>query len=231
MTKSRSFLAFLKSLSTAHLAASAGIFTLLFSGFLNAQTLPPTSGVDAINWQSTQKTNPADGLKMGALAIELEETTLDQVRIAVGVGAIAFYGETSESEYYLCYTDTTPKHAARIWLASNGEMGGSEHVVTRVSALHLQKGIATADCPALPNKLKPMALNNGLWLNSRLSTIKAKLGHPSYTSNTFWSFNYDGKTQGPGNCQPSGYDVLGWLVINPHHGRIKNLHIGRVTSC
>ena len=69
-----------------------------------AETFPPIAPFDAITWKATMKRKPSTGLKMGTFRVRFESTTLDDVRRAASVGAIAHRGDAGESAYWLCYT-------------------------------------------------------------------------------------------------------------------------------
>lgn len=194
-----------------------------------AETPPPVAPFDAITWKATLKRKPSTGLRMGAFRVRFERTTLDDVRRAASVGEIAHRGDAGESAYWLCYTNLAPTQAERVWIVAHGEMGGPEHYVTNISAELLPNGNATADCPALPNNLKPLSLDNHLWLGASEGAAPAKLGAPSYQKGAWRSYDFQGKV--PGNCEGGGFDLLAWLLLHFQNGRVNSLQVGQVTSC
>jgi hypothetical protein len=175
------------------------------------------------------KKKPSTGVRMGSFSVRLEKTTLDEVRRAASVGDIAHQGDAGESAYWLCYTNSTPTQVERIWIIAHGEMGGREHRITNISAELMPNGSATSDCPALPTNMKPLSLDNGLWLNATTSAAKAKLGAPSYQKGSWRSYDFQGKV--PGNCESEGFDLLSWLWLYFNNGRVNSLRVGQVTSC
>lgn len=193
------------------------------------ETPPPLAPFDAITWNATMKRKPSTGLRMGTFRVRFERTTLDDVRRAASVGEIAHRGDAGESTYWLCYTNLAPTEPARIWIVAHGEMGGPEHYVTNISAELLPKGNATADCPALPNNLKPLSLDNRLWLGASEGIALAKFGAPSYKKDAWRSYDFQGKV--PGKCEGSGFDLVAWLLLHFKNGRINSLQVGQVTSC
>jgi hypothetical protein len=194
-----------------------------------AETPPPVAPFNAITWKATMKRKPSTGFRMGALRVRFEKTTLDDVRRAASVGEIAHRGDAGESAYWLCYTNLAPTQAERIWVVAHGEMGGPQHYVTNISAALLPNGSATADCPALPNNLKPLLLDNHLWLGASEGPAHAKLGSPSHQKNAWRSYNFQGKV--PGNCEGGGFDLLAWLLLHFQNGRVNSVQVGQVTSC
>ena len=66
----------------------------------------------------------------------------------------------------------------KIWVVADGEMGGNQRYVTNISAELLPNRLAAADCPALPNNLKPVSLDIHLWLGASIGGATLSLGHP-----------------------------------------------------
>jgi hypothetical protein len=194
-----------------------------------AEAPPPIAPFDAITWKATMKRKPATGLRMGAFHVRFERTTLDDVRRAASAGEIAHQGDAGDSAYWLCYTNSGETQAERIWIVAHGEMGGAEHHVTNISAELLPGGGATADCPALPNNLKPLSLDNSLWLGASEGAALAKQGPSSYQKGAWRSYDFQGKT--PGKCEGGGFDLTAWLLLHFQNGRVNSLRVGQVTSC
>ncbi len=194
-----------------------------------ASTPPPGTPFNAITWKATLKTKPSTGVRMGSLHVRLEKTTLDDVRHAASAGDIAHQGDAGESIYWLCYTNSGSTPVERIWIIAHGEMGGSEHFVTSISAQLLPNGNATTDCPALPLNLKPLSLDHYIWLNTSASDVLTRLGTPSYQKGPWRSFDYQGKV--PGNCEGGGFDLMSGLLLRFEKGRVTFLHVDQVTSC
>jgi hypothetical protein len=193
-----------------------------------ANTPPPKEPLGGQLQKSTLKSKPTTGFVMGSFRVQFEKTILDDVRQAATTGEISNQGEAGTSIYWLCYTNLNSNKAERIWIVSDGEMGGSEHYITSISAQLLPSGKATKDCPVLPKTLKPLSLNHNFWLNSSDSDLHKMFGKPSYRSRNWRSYNYQGKVQG--NCE-GGFDLLNWLEVRIVKGRASSLHVGQVTSC
>jgi hypothetical protein len=194
-----------------------------------AGTFPPETPFDSMTWNATLKKKPATGINMGALRVQLERTTLDEVRRAASTGEIAHQGDAGESTYWLCYTKLSPTPVERIWIIAHGEMGGPEHVITNISAQLLPNGIAEPDCPALPSNLRPMSLDHHLWLRSPAIDVRKRLGAPSYQQGPWRSYDYQGKE--PGNCEGEGFDLMNRLLLRSEKGHVTSLQVGQVTSC
>jgi hypothetical protein len=195
----------------------------------SAQTLPPTVPFKVMNWKATMKQSPVTGLQMGTLPVQFEKTTLAEVRRAAAVGGIAHQGDAGESVYWLCYTNTGVKPAERVWIMAHGEMGGPEHYVTDISAERLPNASATGDCPALPKNLEPVILDNGLWIGSSQRRATSKLGAPSFSGNSWRS--YDFEAQVPGNCEGGSFDREASLWLHFRNGLVNRLRAGQTTSC
>lgn len=193
-----------------------------------AEIAPPSAPFDATTWKATMKRKPSTGLEMGAFRVRFEKTTLDEVRRAAAAGEIAHRGDAGESAYWLCYTTAGITQNERVWLVSHGEMGGSVHYITNISAELVPNGITT-DCPALPNRLLPLSLDNGLWLGAPAGAVPAKLGAPSHKKGAWQSYGYQGKV--PGKCEGGRFDLLAWLLLHFQSSRINSIQAGQVTSC
>jgi hypothetical protein len=194
-----------------------------------AETPPPVAPFDAIYWKATLKQSPSTGLHMGSFPLRFEKTTLDDVRRAASIGEIAHRGDAGESTYWLCYMNLGATQIERIWVIADGEMGGPEHYITNISAELLPNGSATADCPALPNSLKPLSLDNRLWLGTSKAGATTKLGAPSFQKGAWLSYDFQGKV--PGNCQGGGFDLSASLLLHFQNGHVNSLQVGQVTSC
>jgi hypothetical protein len=194
-----------------------------------AQTPPPASPFDAMTWKATRKVSPSAGVRMGTLFVRFEKTTLEDVRRAASVGDIAHRGDAGESTYWLCYTSPGKTEIERIWVVSHGEMGGPEHYVTGVSAEVLTNGSATADCPALPDHLKPLSLDNRLWLGASERAATRKLGASSFRTGAWRSYDFQRKV--PGKCEGGAFDRSASLLLHFQKGRVNSLQVGHVTSC
>ncbi len=195
----------------------------------SAEPPPQLSPFDDHSWKATLKAQPTHGANMGTYPIKFEATTLNDVQKAAAVGEIAHQGDAGDSIYWLCYTNKNQNQDERIWIISHGEMGGPEHSVTLISAQILPNAKATPDCPTLPANLKPVSLDNHLWLNSPASDLLKPLGTPSYQKGSWQSYSYQGKV--PGDCDGGGFDLTNWLMLRLDKGRVTALHAGQVTSC
>ena len=214
-------------MNSRYLRTISFVMLIAASATSSADTPPPKTPFDSQSWKASLKEKATDGMTMGSLRVKFEQTSLDDIRRAVSAGRISHQGDAGESIYWLCYTNIGASQIERIWLIAHGEMGGSNHSVTSISAQLLPDGKSTSDCPALPANMQPLSLDNHLWLNSPESDV-LKLGAPSYQKEPWRSYDYEGKV--PGNCE-GGFDLLNWLLIKVGKGRVTSLHAGQVTSC
>ena len=185
-----------------------------------AATPPPETPFHPHSWQNPALKRPTSGINMGALHVQFEKTTLDDVRRSASAGEISHQGDAGDSIYWLCYTNDRATPVERIWVIAHGEIGGSEHAVTSIRAQILPKGKATADCPALPDSLIPLSLDHNLWLSSTESEALEKLGTPSYRDMSWRSYYY----------QDRSLDSSSWLWMQTKKGRVTSLHAGQVTG-
>jgi hypothetical protein len=197
-----------------------------------AATPPPHGPVfDAMTWPATLKQASTKGVTLGELRVQFEETTLSQVERAASIGTVAHHGDAAESTYWICYTISGPGEAERIWIISNGEMGGregGEHAVTGIAVVRLKHKQPRADCPLLPGNLQPVALDDRIWLGASSAEVKSAFGVPSHVAGAWWEFDYQSKV--PGNCD-GGYDLLNSLTIKLDEGHVNTIFADQVTSC
>ena len=193
-----------------------------------AATSPPGTPFDSLGtFPAHSATKPAVGLRLGSFHVQLEQTTLFDVMAAVGRGAIAHQGDAGGSEYWLCYTLPLRTLYARIWLSS-GEMGGDRHDVEEVDLRPWRKG-PSADCPMLPDRLRPFSIHGTLGLGSTAGAVHATLGAPSQTLGHWQAFNFDTKIKS--GCPPDGFDVENWVGLRIQNGRVTALSAGQISSC
>jgi len=201
-----------------------GSFSIVFSA--TAAVPPPEGAFDAIEWPASLQEAPSKSATLGAFVIQFENTTLAQVLSEASIGTIAHQGDAGDSVYWLCYTQ--PGAGVRIWIISNGEMGGDRHSVTGVAAEQFKTAQPSTDCPALPVQLRPVSLANRLWLGSTDVEIQRVLGTPSHQAGAWRTFDFQGKRQG--KCE-GGYDVYNWLWTRSDKGRVNRIDAGQITSC
>lgn len=194
-----------------------------------AASPPPQAPFSAHAWNALSKQKTTSGLKMGSFEVQFGKTTLAMVVRAVGYGEIAHQGDAGESIYWLCYTVENAKRDERIWIVAHGEMGGSEHAVTGISAQVLPATENNNECPTLPETLQPLSFGKKLWLGMPQEQALRILGNPSHQERSWWVFDYRGKV--PGNCEPDGFDISNSFSFEISNGFLVRIHAGQVTSC
>lgn len=190
---------------------------------------PPTVPQPSAHFQATLHAPPSSGLTMGSLSVRFEQTSLADVLREAPAGALSHQGDAGGSIYWLCYTNLNATTGERIWIVSDGEMGGDSHVITGVIAQRLAHGRASADCPALPGHLKPLAFEHGIWLDTPADAVRRKLGAPSSHGASWEWYDYAGKV--PGKCGSEGFDLTNALALRHERRRINFLQVRQVTSC
>jgi hypothetical protein len=89
--------------------------------------------------------------------------------------------------------------------------------------------IPSVDCPALPGRLKPLSLDNHLWLGTFEGDMTARLGTPSYRKEAWRAYDFRGKVKG--NCDGGSFDQFASILLNFKKGRVDALQVWQVTSC
>ena len=197
-------------------------------GSVLADTPPPNTPSLAGNWPASMKTPPTRGVTLGKFSIGFEKTALADVLEAASRGFIAHQGDAGESIYWLCYTRVDTDISYRMWIVSDGEMGGGKHAVTMIAARRIADAKATEDCPLLPAKLQPVSLDVPIWIGTTDRDAERALGPPSHRQDMWRQFDYQGKV--PGQCD-GGYDMSNWLWTKSEDAHINMIFAGQVTSC
>jgi len=211
--------------------ANAVGFVFLASFFAStlAATPPPTVPTPSKPHETVFQASPLTEMAMGRLQLRFEETSLDDVRAAASVGTIAYRGDAGASIYWLCYTNLNSTPAERLWIVSDGEMGGNEHRVTDVIAQRLPSPHASEDCPSMPTSLAPLKLDNGIWLDTPPQTARKVLGAASSKTGNWESYDYIGKV--PGDCAGAHFDLTSSIMLKIVKKQIDSLRVTRITSC
>jgi hypothetical protein len=149
-----------------------------------------------------------------------------------GRGSIAHHGDAAGSEYFLCYTQQSKPLPFRVWVISNGEMGGRDHAITEIVAHRVEAADAAKDgCPALPRQLQPVALDRGIWIGTARDELHRKLGRESATREDAWLvFNFLGTVPGRVGSETVNFDVTNILEARIRDGRVEAISASRVTS-
>jgi hypothetical protein len=191
-----------------------------------AAQVPPPAVSDSIAVAATMVKDPVQQIHIGQFEAKFEQTTLGEIVNAIGHGAIDHSGDASESIYWLCYT----LPSQRIWLISHGEMGGSDHTLTQVSAVTLSPNIdENASCPSLPKSFQPINFDFG-WVGSERQSIIESLGQPSGATEDSLTFYYSGQKPGPYQGKVVDWDVIGYLEMKLENDTVISINASHVTS-
>jgi hypothetical protein len=194
-------------------------------------TPPPAwPGSDAITWPLSMRFAPTKGVTFNSFRITFEDTSLYTVAAKLGGGAISHHGDAAGSEYWLCYTVRTDRRSERIWVVSNGEMGGPESAVTGVVAISLPLEDSSNDCPELSPSFVPVSLDRKIWLGSSAAAVSRALGKPSHEAPPWRSYSFQAKVESGGKCD-GGYDLINSLDVKVRAGVVVAIAAGQVTSC
>lgn len=161
---------------------------------------------------------------LGTFTGNFEETTLDAVRKAVGVGEMQHQGDAGDSMYWLCYTAADAQVPQRLWVMSHGEMGGSDHGVTELIAALVPADTApTLTCPALPAALRPLSVDQRLRLGMTRAELLQALGEPTKTEDEWLAYHHLGPMQ---QC----LQEMGVVIVRMQGERVVLLNAVKITS-
>ena len=209
------------------------LVTVIFGLWLNvaaySQQPPPPNPLYNRSWAPTLKRVPTDGLLMGRRKVLFGTTPLREVSTEAGRVPIQHQGDAGESIYWVCFDFQPLQRRQRIWLISDGEMGGTEHRVTAIAAQFTDANSGGTDCPELPEPLTPLSIAQTLWLGIPEADVSKILGVPSHTGETWTSYDYAGKRKG--TCLPDGFDVTSWFAFKKQEGRVVGIYAGQIVSC
>jgi len=208
---------------------------LLFAAAALAKTPPPILGESirsisesATSWRAASK--PSNGLTMGKMQIQFEETTLSEVMSTVKSGSIQHQGDAADSVYWLCYRALTDGYSVRIWIEASGEMGGPENRITNIAVQRITDSNQPSDCPVLAKQFMPLSFNNGVWLGASEATVGKVFSSGLLRSGEQAFIGYQGKVSSDGHCD-GGYDLLNSLFLTFQAGLVVAIDAGQVTSC
>jgi hypothetical protein len=196
--------------------------------YATTTTASPPQLPIATMWAPSLRKQPSTGATLGEFRITFEQTTLNDVVLAALGGTIVHQGDAGGSVYWLCYSNPGVGYIDRIWIQSSGEMGGTDHAVTEITAERLHNIKPSADCPPLPANLRPVAFDGRLWLGVPKQLVESVLGPPSLQRGPWRSFDFQGKLAGA--CQ-GGFDLTSWLITKTDDDRVALIAAGQITSC
>lgn len=190
------------------------IKTIIASFFLTAApqaysadlSPPPRFPLDVAP-RPTLKTSPVSSISLGSVVVVFDKTTLGEAKKQIKAGKIQNQGDAGESAYWLCYSIRTLEAWEQLWLLSHGEMGGDEHVIHGVAAKVSSKK-PLASCPELPDSLRPVKLNNGIWLGAQTDEITKILGKPSLQQKQWRHYDSERELVGDSRAKDFGTDKI-----------------------
>jgi hypothetical protein len=190
------------------------IKTIIASFFLisapqaySAELTPPPRFPLAVAPSPTLKASPVTSISLGSVVVVFDKTTLGEAKKQIKAGKIQNQGDAGESSYWLCFSIRTPEAWEQVWLLSHGEMGGDEHVIYGVAAKNSSKK-PPASCPELTDDLRPVKLNNGLWLGAQTEEITKKLGKPSLQQKQWRHYYSERELVGDPRAKDFGSDKI-----------------------
>jgi hypothetical protein len=171
---------------------------------------------------------PATRLQLGTFAVILEETRLADISDAIASGTISEFRESDHEHYYsLCYTVASRGEVQRLWISSDAEFGGDEHLANNVIATVLEAGErAAADCPLLPSRYTPVSLDRDVWLGLPQAAMAEKF--PSVPVDASGRAEYHHVLDRPDIDED--YETASYLTAEFRDGRVYRLWASRITS-
>jgi hypothetical protein len=167
----------------------------------------------------TLAADPVRPLLLGSLKVTLDGSSLTDIRQAIGVGVSQRQGKGTDSLDWLCYTVSDAVPMQRLWLTSSELSRGR---IDAVVAADLPAGAAaTAQCPDLPPRFKPVRFDDGLWLGGVSAEARKALGIPAKPGANFSSL-----FQG----QSGSLQMVSSTVIEFRGSRAVSLHVAHSTQ-
>jgi len=190
---------------------------LLYLGAATAfaeSVVPPPAWPAAKDSPVTLAADPVRPLLLGSLKVTLDGSSLASVREAIGTGVPQRQGKGTDSLDWLCYTIADAAPMQRLWLTSSELARGR---IDAVVAVDLAPGTAaTAQCPDLPAKFKPVRFDDGLWLGGVNAELRKSLGISAKSGP-----NFSGLFQG----QSGSLQMVSSTVIEFRGSRAVSLHV------
>lgn len=198
----------------------------------SADLSPPPRFPLEVAPRPTLKNSPASSISLGSVVVVFDKTTLGEAKKKIKAGKIQNQGDAGESSYWLCYSIHTPETWEQLWLLSHGEMGGDEHVIHGVVAKVSSKK-PSASCTELPDSLRPVKLNNGLWLGVKTEEITKKLGNPSLKQKQWIHYESERESVGDPRAKDYGTDKIyerGSISVRAAKGTVVELWATKQTA-
>jgi hypothetical protein len=146
---------------------------------------PPIPPLDALNAPAVAS-RFARTFAIGDLDIAFSQTSLSDLRNALGAGAVA----SIQGMSWLCYD--LPGARQRVWLSSGSAAGNLETVtVTKI-------GASSSQCPSPPAKTQSIVVDGGIRIGMTRADLTKRLGPPSRQIDTWliYSAHQSGGRQG-----------------------------------
>ena len=181
--------------------------------------VPPPAWPAVKDSPVTLSADPVRPLLLGSLKVTLDGSSLASVREAIGAGVPQRQGKGTDSLDWLCYTIADAAPMQRLWLTSSELARGR---IDAVVAADLPAGAAaTAQCPDLPAKFKPVRFDDGLWLGGVGAELRKSLGISPKSGPNFSSL-----FQG----QSGSLQMVSSTVIEFRGSRAVSLHVAHSTQ-
>jgi hypothetical protein len=188
--------------------------------------IPPPQIPNIDYLRSTLRLPPISSVLLGETEIEFERTNLGEIQESANAGMIYHRGDAGGSEDWVCYTTANDGKPERIWFSSNELEGAGDEISSFYAITGNEKMRPSTSCPELPAKLRPVSLQNSLWLGVNTDRLRQLVGKPSAKIGDWRFYAYDGKVFIKGE----DFDRLETLGVKVRNGRIVGLYEFQTTS-
>ena len=195
-----------------------------------SQTPPPRPEEEDVPLAEILQSPATSGVEIGSFSVKLQRTTLQDALMSFGVGQIRHEGDAGKSVYWICYLLKGSRTQSRLWLVSDGEMGGDTHVVTGIYAAYNQSDPGNAgECPELRVNSSAVHFDHGIWLEASAEKL-AVLGHAPPQSAGWWRYSYQGTQKLRDRGRLESFDVTSQFDVQLRDGKVAAVWTSEILS-
>lgn len=188
---------------------------------ISVRDIPDTRSIEST------KSGELDKSHLSVLGFEIGENTLNDVMEKLGQAKIKHDpGATDPNE--ICYTSNAEGDQTKIIFIA-GPMGGWENITEFqiISGnLPLKK---TEWCTASPLISKKLSTKGGLRLGMNLTSLKKKLGEPTESRPSFYSFDFYTKRK-TSSTEDTYWDVLSGVTVTYSNDNVNSISVYQSVS-
>jgi len=167
----------------------------------------------------------ANKVRLGGLAIRLEETRLAELRRRYPALRIRTQGDASEAETWVCFTVGNGAAQFQVW-PSSGELMGGEFIDGVMAQVGQQWPLR--DCPRIEVGPGPMELDSRVWIGTAKADLLKRLGPPTAIADGVMIYDYEVALR---DSKAGACSVVGRLVFELLRDRVARLAANKTTAC